>query len=46
MRIELNMAKSKVDSWTTMSMPNIPTFYDAMRMAVHFGFNIEELIVD
>ncbi|MEE1126495.1 MAG: hypothetical protein U0L18_11295 [Acutalibacteraceae bacterium] len=45
-RIELNMAKSKVDSWTTMSMPNIPTFYDAMRMAVHFGFNIEELIVN
>lgn len=43
-RTELDMAKSKVDSWTTMSMPNIPMFYDALRMAVHFGFNIEELI--
>jgi hypothetical protein len=45
-RTELDMAKSKVDSWTTMSMPNIPTFYDAMRMAVHFNFNIEELLIN
>lgn len=45
-RTELDMAKSKVDSWTTMSMPNIPTFYDALRIAVHFGFSVEELIID
>lgn len=43
---ELEMAKAKVDSWTTMKMPNIPTFYDAMRMAVHFGFDIAELIAE
>ena len=43
-REELDMAKSKVDAWTTMIMPNIPTFYDAMRIAVHFGFDIAELI--
>ena len=43
-REELDMAKSKVDAWTTMIMPNIPTFHDAMRMAVHFGFDIAELI--
>lgn len=41
---ELDMAKTKVNFWTTMCMPNIPTFYDAMRLAVHFGFDIEKLL--
>lgn len=41
---ELNMAKAKVDSWTTMCMPNIPTFYDAMRISVHFNIDIKDFI--
>ena len=43
-RKDLNLGKAKVDSWTTMSMTNIPTFYDALRMAVQYNFDIKELI--
>lgn len=43
-RRDLDLGKAKVDSWTTMSMTNIPTFYDALRMAVQYNFDIAELI--
>ena len=35
---------SKVNSWFALSSPNIPTFEDALMLAVKYNFNIKELI--
>lgn len=34
----------KVNSWFAFSSPNIPTFEDALMLAVKYDFNIQELI--
>ena len=34
----------KIKGWGNRSNPNIPVFEDALKMAVHYGFDIEELI--
>lgn len=34
----------KVNSWFALSSPNIPTFEDALMLAVKYGFDIQELI--
>ena len=34
----------KVNSWFAFSSPNIPTFEDALKLAVKYDFNIAELI--
>ena len=35
---------SKVNSWLAVSSPNIPTFDDALMLAVKYNFDIKELI--
>ena len=35
---------SKVNSWFAISSPNIPTFGDALMLAVKYNFDIKELI--
>lgn len=35
---------SKVNSWFAFSSPNIPTFEDALMLAVKYDFDIKELI--
>lgn len=35
----------KVNSWSAMSSPNVPTFEDALKLAVKYGFSVEELLV-
>lgn len=42
--ISLGHKKSKVDSWTNMSSDNIPTFEDALYVAINFKFDITELV--
>lgn len=34
----------KVNSWFAFSSPNIPTFEDALMLAVKYDFNIQDLI--
>ncbi|MBQ8029892.1 MAG: hypothetical protein IJ262_10870 [Clostridia bacterium] len=34
----------KVNSWSALSSPNVPTFEDAIRLAVKYSFSIEELL--
>lgn len=34
----------KVNSWFAFSSPNVPTFEDALMLAVKYDFNIKELI--
>ena len=34
----------KVNSWFAISSPNIPTFEDALMLAVRYNFDIEDLI--
>lgn len=34
----------KVNSWFAFSSPNIPTFEDALMLAVKYNFDIQELI--
>ena len=34
----------KVNSWFALSSPNIPTFEDALMLAVKYEFDIQELI--
>ena len=34
----------KVNSWLAISSPNIPTFEDALMLAVRYNFDIEDLI--
>jgi hypothetical protein len=36
----------KVNSWFALSSPNIPTFEDALWLAVLYNFDIKELIKD
>ncbi len=36
----------KVNSWSAMSSPNVPTFEDALKLAVKYGFSIEELLTE
>lgn len=36
----------KVNSWSAMSSPNVPTFEDALKLAVKYGFSVEELLVN
>lgn len=36
----------KVNSWFAISSPNIPTFEDALMLAVKYDFNITELFKD
>ena len=36
----------KVNSWFAMSSTNIPTFEDALTLAVKYNFDIKELIND
>lgn len=35
---------SKVNGWFALSSPNIPTFEDALMLAVKYDFDIKELI--
>ena len=34
----------KVNSWFALSSPNVPTFEDALMLAVKYNFDIKELI--
>lgn len=34
----------KINSWFALSSPNIPTFEDALMLAVKYNFDIKELI--
>ena len=36
----------KVNSWFAVSSQNIPTFEDALMLAVRYNFDIKELIKD
>jgi len=40
----LDITQVKVLSWFNMSSQNIPTFYDALRLATKCGVDIEEFI--
>lgn len=41
---DFNYSSYKVHSWTALSSPNIPTFEDALALAVKYNFDIRELI--
>ena len=41
---ETEYTSYKVNSWFAFSSPNIPTFEDALMLAVKYDFNITELI--
>ena len=41
---ELNYSSYKVNSWTALSSPNVPTFEDALVLAVRYDFDIKDLI--
>ena len=41
---DTGFSPSKVNSWFAVSSPNIPTFEDALMLAVKYNFNIKELI--
>jgi hypothetical protein len=41
---EIGYTSSKVNGWFAISSPNIPTFEDALMLAVKYDFNITELI--
>lgn len=41
---ETDYTPSKVNSWFAFSSPNIPTFEDALMLAVKYDFDIKELI--
>lgn len=43
---DLQYSSYKVHSWTAISSPNIPTFEDALLLAVKYNFDIKELIKD
>lgn len=43
---DFNFSSYKVHSWTAISSPNIPTFEDALLLAIRYGFDIKELIKD
>ena len=41
---DTNYTPSKVNSWFAISSPNVPTFEDALMLAVMYDFDIKELI--
>jgi len=41
---DLGHKSELVKSWFNKANPNIPIFEDALRLAVHYGFDIIELI--
>ena len=41
---ETEYTSYKVNSWFAFSSPNIPTFEDALMLAVKYDFDIQELI--
>ena len=41
---EIEYTSYKVNSWFALSSPNIPTFEDALMLAVKYNFDIQELI--
>ena len=41
---ETKYTPSKVNSWFALSSPNVPTFEDALMLAVRYGFDIKELV--
>lgn len=41
---EFNYSSYKVNSWTALSSPNVPTFEDALALAVRYNFDIKDLI--
>ena len=40
---DTGFSPSKVNSWFAVSSPNIPTFEDALMLAVKYNFDIKEL---
>ena len=41
---DTNYTPHKVNSWFAFSSPNIPTFEDALMLAVKYDFDIQELV--
>lgn len=41
---ETEYSPYKVNSWFAFSSPNVPTFEDALMLAVKYDFDIQELI--
>lgn len=41
---DTGFSPSKVNSWFAVSSPNIPTFEDALMLAVKYNFDIRELL--
>lgn len=41
---ETEYTQYKVNSWFALSSPNIPTFEDALMLAIKYDFDIQELI--
>ena len=41
---ETEYTSYKVNSWFAFSSPNVPTFEDALMLAVKYDFDIQELI--
>ena len=41
---ETEYTSYKVNSWFAFSSPNIPTFEDALMLAVKYDFDIQELV--
>ena len=41
---DLGYSSYKVNSWTALSSPNVPTFEDALILAVKYQFDIKDLI--
>lgn len=41
---DLNFQKEKVGGWFNRANPNVPTLQDALRLAIMYGFNIEDLV--
>lgn len=41
---DTGFSPSKVNSWFAVSSPNVPTFEDALMLAVKYNFDIRELL--
>jgi len=41
---DLNLKEERIKGWFNKANPTIPIFEDALRLAVHYGFDIMELI--
>lgn len=42
--MEIGFARNNVYAWTNLKAPNIPMFDQALRIATHFNFSVEEFI--